>query len=553
MKRFFCTLFVLLAMVCNVNAAYLVFSPNGAYVAKASLTAALTDADTANKHIVNTTPNAVISTAITLSGGRTFENKDGGCVTYSGSGALTGLPEASPTDFCAKGDGTTDDTTAITRAIAASPSVVVKPGNYVVTDSITYRNTKTKSFLGSGRSTIFTNKAAAGKPTFLLDSTEYIEIGNFAIAGRATFPNDAIWMNSVTNKATMQSAYTNMHDILMQPNGNGLFLQKTNTNYFDRVDYWPSGGPAIGATVDSGTRKFAVYTDANVAADFANDLHFNNCNLLGVDPTIPGHAIFRFYTGAVSNSITIENCEMEGNLTSGLFTNIWGLTLKGNFLENSSMTLQNVRYARIHGYNLKTFVADSCAIVILDNVVMGDAAASATFNSNCTFCGAVNSTIQTYTNNSARPVTQNVISANSGIGGYIPDQNNIMPIQVAFNAANFSGLTSMTWTVASGDQKEFSYVLQGKMMTMFFSIETSTVGGTPSSALKLAVPGGKTIASTNIYNPISVKDATNTVETGFAQAAAGNTFIYLYRAGNATWTASTDTTEVHGQITFGVD
>ena len=71
--------------------AILAFSTNGRYVIKTTLTNALNDADTAGKKIVNTTPSLSVTTALTVTGGRTLECQDGGSFSVSGSGSITGM------------------------------------------------------------------------------------------------------------------------------------------------------------------------------------------------------------------------------------------------------------------------------------------------------------------------------------------------------------------------------------------------------------------------------------------------------------------------------
>lgn len=125
--------FIALLFTVQAQAAYLVMSPNGSYTQKATLTELLTDPDTAGKHLVLTTPGASLTTAIALAGGRTFECKDGGYITLSGSGALTGLPEADIRWFGGKGDGgTTDNGPALTNAInsvVSGGTVIVPPSS----------------------------------------------------------------------------------------------------------------------------------------------------------------------------------------------------------------------------------------------------------------------------------------------------------------------------------------------------------------------------------------------------------------------------------------
>ena len=94
---------------------------------------------------------------------------------------------------------------------------------------------------------------------------------------------------------------------------------------------------------------------------------------------------------------------------------------------------------------------------------------------------------------------------------------------VAFNAANFTGNGSMTWTVASGDQSTYAYVEIGKTMIVSFDILTTTVGGTPNPLLMIAIPNGRT-AQKNINTSFHYSD-NGSVGTGLASVSAGGTTI----------------------------
>lgn len=119
---------------------------------------------------------------------------------------------------------------------------------------------------------------------------------------------------------------------------------------------------------------------------------------------------------------------------------------------------------------------------------------------------------------------------------------------VTFAAGNFTASGSMTWTVASGDQTTFKYIKLGKWMVVWFEIETTTVGGTPSTDLLITIPGGFT-SSNQVCNAIETSD-NGTFATGYAQINAGATTIRCLRATNANWSAATNTTAVKGQILF---
>lgn len=117
-----------------------------------------------------------------------------------------------------------------------------------------------------------------------------------------------------------------------------------------------------------------------------------------------------------------------------------------------------------------------------------------------------------------------------------------------FNAGDYTANGSMTWTVGSGDVTRCAYLLRGRALTVSIYLATTTVGGTPSTALKILVPGGFTI--TNLHDvPIRINDnGTNTL--GFCEA--NGTTMDCYKSDLSNWTAATNTTYVTLNATFEV-
>ncbi len=125
-------------------------------------------------------------------------------------------------------------------------------------------------------------------------------------------------------------------------------------------------------------------------------------------------------------------------------------------------------------------------------------------------------------------------------------------IDVPFSAGNFTAGGAQTWTVASGDQAQYQYMLMGNTMMMNFIINTTTVGGTPDAALRLAIPGGFTVASGKAFtNPGYALD-NGVVDPLRITALSGTAYLTLLRQSGLNWSASTDNTYVQGQISFAI-
>lgn len=124
-------------------------------------------------------------------------------------------------------------------------------------------------------------------------------------------------------------------------------------------------------------------------------------------------------------------------------------------------------------------------------------------------------------------------------------------ITVPYNAANFFGPAGMTWTVDSGDQDTYAYLLVQRMLTVFLWIRTSSIGGTTlGPPIYATLPGGFTAARNVGTLCMLVNNGPRS--TGQFSCGGGSTTINVNLLSFANLVASTDTTEVFGQMTLEV-
>jgi hypothetical protein len=124
---------------------------------------------------------------------------------------------------------------------------------------------------------------------------------------------------------------------------------------------------------------------------------------------------------------------------------------------------------------------------------------------------------------------------------------------VAFDANNFTANGTMTWTVASGDQNTYRYMLIGNTMFLSFKISTSSVTAPLNTQLRIAIPGGFTVASG--YTTSGGLDYNQGAWLkGCCEVASGEAYVRLFTAGfgSANWAASVVLTYLQGQIIFEV-
>ena len=123
-----------------------------------------------------------------------------------------------------------------------------------------------------------------------------------------------------------------------------------------------------------------------------------------------------------------------------------------------------------------------------------------------------------------------------------------------FSAANFTASGSQTWTVQSGDVAAYQYTVINKIMILMFSLNATTVGGTPNTELRITIPGGYT-ADVQCDQLLLVNDNIGGWVVGKMQIATDGTYVTCYKdlIGVANWTASTNNTYILGQAIFAIN
>lgn len=126
-------------------------------------------------------------------------------------------------------------------------------------------------------------------------------------------------------------------------------------------------------------------------------------------------------------------------------------------------------------------------------------------------------------------------------------------ITPTYAAGNFTASVSMTWTVDSGDVTNYSYKLESRSLTVTWYLQTTSVGGTPSTQLKIAIPNGFVASKASLHMCIQDDAAAGNVATFVLLTASGTTMDIYHSLGVGNWAAATNTTRVFGTITFEVN
>jgi hypothetical protein len=127
-------------------------------------------------------------------------------------------------------------------------------------------------------------------------------------------------------------------------------------------------------------------------------------------------------------------------------------------------------------------------------------------------------------------------------------------ITPTFDATDFTGDTSMVWTVDSGDYSggTWAYVVNGKTLLIAFNLSTTSVSGVPSITLQARLPNGY-VANVTQFSWATYVDSGVQVPSGLVASVATLNFLLMRHIPATTvWVASTNNTTVQGQILFEI-
>lgn len=124
-------------------------------------------------------------------------------------------------------------------------------------------------------------------------------------------------------------------------------------------------------------------------------------------------------------------------------------------------------------------------------------------------------------------------------------------VDVPFDAGDFTGSGSMTWTVEEADISTFAWVRSGKTMTVTFFLNATTVAGTPDTSLQILIPDGR-VGDGAHANTVFAKDADTTVAAWCFVGDASTVIDCRLLGVGPTWTADPNDTQLRGQVTFRI-
>jgi hypothetical protein len=117
-------------------------------------------------------------------------------------------------------------------------------------------------------------------------------------------------------------------------------------------------------------------------------------------------------------------------------------------------------------------------------------------------------------------------------------------ITPAYAAGDYTASGSMTWTVEAGDVTTFGYLQIGKKVYFSVALSNTTVGGTASTQLRIALPSRFTIASSDSF-PAVAFDNSGALSTSRARSSVGANYLILELLSGANWALSTNNSSVY--------
>jgi hypothetical protein len=121
-----------------------------------------------------------------------------------------------------------------------------------------------------------------------------------------------------------------------------------------------------------------------------------------------------------------------------------------------------------------------------------------------------------------------------------------------YAAGNYTASGSMTWTVDAGDVTAQRWRLAGLTLQLAFYLATTTIGGTASTSLFLALPAGFKVASApRSVTPIWVLDGTG-AGAQIAIVAGNATLLELQRMNQGAWPLGINNTYLSGNVAIEI-
>jgi len=124
-------------------------------------------------------------------------------------------------------------------------------------------------------------------------------------------------------------------------------------------------------------------------------------------------------------------------------------------------------------------------------------------------------------------------------------------ISPAFSAGDYTGSGAQTVTVAAEDVTTNVYFLSGRRLYVAYVVSGITVGGVPSTDIRIAIPNGYSVGfefRTSVFRLVD----NGTVVQGIGVVEPALQVVRVLRQDIANWSASADNTTIQGELFLAV-
>ena len=478
------------------------FSQNGKFITKTSLATAASDSDCAGKTIVVTSPQ-VITTAIVWPTDRELKFEKGGYLTFTGSGAITGLTEVQPEWFGLNTTpGTTDMTTAVQAAINTKANVKFNATTYLVgTLSIPETDNNGAIICGAGigktilksnaaNTVMFQKAAGAGR------SMNYV-FSDFSVKAHASGSTGAAFSLSGFNVCAFQR-------ISYQSNSGGNYAKMFLLSSYPYGCY---GNSFQEIMVDSQTGPSRVWSFENGGHGVNSNANVNSIgqawiyNNTGIDVIVAGQ---------YSLKTVVRDCEFEANTNTTVIQSGESMTIQDNYFEGN-ITNGNITYGvdPTNGSSLSGLVIGNffreVQTVDFPSSVYGNVWLQNTNQINTTFTG--DSRNRKLSLEYLQTGEDLVLPAITRVGGQTGSGGTMVKTVVSNPdlLGDFVGLIRLPWTPSGTGTTTFDIAtISGcSLINVSFGVTDSVTGSPCVAGLQASQPAGRvvtTFATTNVHN-----------------------------------------------------
>lgn len=120
---------------------------------------------------------------------------------------------------------------------------------------------------------------------------------------------------------------------------------------------------------------------------------------------------------------------------------------------------------------------------------------------------------------------------------------------VAFNAGDFVGVGTLTWTVQQADVVAHQVALSGNVCFLTLNLDSTTTGGVADASLRYVIPFGIVAAVTQRL-PIICQPHGAAVQLGNAIVTAGSGNIDFQTVPLVNWVVGANDTDIRAQLVF---